>query len=262
MTSTTLPRSEIAGLSAINVGQGQPIVFLHGVGLRAEAWRAQIEAFCQTHNVIAPDMLGHGENPRPAASVTLQAYVQSILDLLEELPEPAIVVGHSMGAMIALELASQSPTKVRAVAALNAVFERSPEAAAAVQSRAAYLDGISVPDPSQTLTRWFDDVASPARAACETWLLGADPASYKTAYAAFARSDSPTRHSLRSITCPALFVTGALEPNSTPEMSLEMAALVAYGRALIVEGAAHMMPMTHPDKTNAALRELAHEVGT
>ncbi|MFD2856780.1 alpha/beta fold hydrolase [Seohaeicola zhoushanensis] len=56
---------------------------------------------------------------------------------------------------------------------------------------------------------------------------------------------------------PALFMTGEAEPNSTPAMSRAMAELAPQGQALVVPGAAHMLPMTHPDVVNAALLDLA-----
>ncbi|QJF50184.1 alpha/beta fold hydrolase [Roseobacter ponti] len=259
MTSTTLRRSEIAGLATTRTGTGRPVLLLHGVGLRAEAWQKQFDALAGCGQVIAPDMPGHGLSPCPTGEMALADYTAAMRGVLEELPGRALVIGHSMGAMIALSLASAAPEKVCGVAALNAVFERSPAAAKAVQARAADLDGKTVPDPAATLQRWFGDDLSPERSACRTWLQEVDPAGYKQAYTAFARADAPTRASLTAIKCPARFITGSLEPNSTPEMSRAMADLTPGGRAIIIKGAAHMMPLTHPEAVNAALRALAQE---
>jgi pimeloyl-ACP methyl ester carboxylesterase len=260
MISTTLPRSELAGLSAIVAGTGRPVLLLHGVGLRAEAWGAQIKALRDTYHVIAPDMPGHGQTPCNAQCKVLGDYVKAVLPLLRMLDEPALVVGHSMGAMIALELASSAPDCVRAVAALNAIFERSDGAKAAVQARAASLDGHTVPDPTPTLERWFGTGQSSQRSACDDWLRMADPLGYKQAYTAFAHADGPSRQALNRLACPALFATGALEPNSTPDMSRMMADLAPQGRALVVDGAAHMMPMTHPADVNSALSAFAQDI--
>lgn len=259
MTSTTLRRSEIAGLAITETGTGRPMLLLHGVGLRSEAWQHQFDALAGCGHVIAPDIPGHGLSPCPAGDMTLADYTAAIRRVLEELPGRALVIGHSMGAMIALSLASVVPEKVCAVAALNAVFERSAGAAQAVQARAAGLDGKTVPDPAATLQRWFGDDPSPERSACRRWLQEVDPAGYKKAYTAFALADAPTRASLAAIKSPARFITGALEPNSTPDMSRAMAGLTPCGQAIIVEGAAHMLPLTHPEVVNAALRELAQE---
>lgn len=260
MISTTLPRSERAGLSAIVVGEGRPVVLLHGVGLRAEAWGPQIDALRDNYQVIAPDMPGHGQTPPNPQFRVLDDYVRAVLHLLRTLDEPAVVVGHSMGAMIALELAKAAPDRVGAVAALNGVFERGAKAREAVQGRAAILDGKVLPDTKPTLERWFGAKLSPERAACEACLLSVDPLGYQRAYTAFAHADGPSRSTLEGMACPALFATGAREPNSTPEMSRKMAHHSPKGRALIVEGAAHMMPMTHAEVLNPALLDFVQEV--
>ena len=62
MTWTTLPRSNFAELQCIERGSGPSIVLIHGVGLRAEAWKAQITALSQRYRVQAVDMPGHGES--------------------------------------------------------------------------------------------------------------------------------------------------------------------------------------------------------
>ena len=260
MTSTILPRSEIANLSVVDQGTGPTLLFLHGVGLQADAWTAQLDACRGTHHVIAPDMPGHGHSPRPDGPMMLNDYVQSLSRVLHHISQPTVVIGHSMGAMIAVELAVRTPEMVRGVVALNGIFERSPAAADAVRSRADRLDGTTVPDPALTLTRWFGAAPSPDRTACETWLRTADPKGYKLAYTAFAHADGPSRSSLLTLACPALFATGTLEPNSTPEMSQAMASLAPQGRAMIIDGAAHMMPMTHAPIINAALLDFAKDI--
>lgn len=257
MTWTTRPRSEITGLAAITVGEGAPVLLLHGVGLRAEAWGAQLDGL--SARMVAPDMPGHGASPPPGVDMRMEDYVARAGDVLAALDGPAVVVGHSMGAMLALALGARWPNRVRAVAALNAVFERSDAAAQAVQARAAALDGQSIAAPSIPLQRWFGDVPSPERTACAEWLTEVDPGGYRSAYTAFAQSRIPDRASLQALTCPALFMTGSAERNSTPAMSHAMAALAPRGRAHIVEGANHMMPMTHAAQVNAALAQIITE---
>jgi pimeloyl-ACP methyl ester carboxylesterase len=159
-----------------------------------------------------------------------------------------------MGAMIALDLAARYPHLCLGVVALNAIFRRSAPAAAAVRARAAALTGDAPADPGPALRRWFgNDVSSAEAVACRRWLRDVDPAAYRAAYTVFAREDGPSSDALRALRCPARFVTGSEEPNSTPEMSRRMAALSPGGDALIVDGAAHMMPMTHADAVNRAL---------
>lgn len=254
MTWTTRPRSELAGVAAIVAGQGPDVVLIHGVGLRAEAFSAQITALSAQFRVTALDMPGHGGTPALRDPQDLLAYVAA---LAPALPDRCLVAGHSMGAMLALELSAQHPDKVAGVAALNAIYRRSPKAAQSVQARA---NDMKPPfDHVPTLIRWFGSGDSPERTACAGWLNAADPAGYTAAYRVFAHADGPSEAALRALACPALFMTGALEPNSTPAMSQQMAALAPQGRAEIVAGAAHMMPMTHPAPVNAALIALAQD---
>ncbi|MEY1554143.1 alpha/beta fold hydrolase [Yoonia sp. R2331] len=256
MTWTTRQRSDFAGLRAVVAGNGPVLLLLHGVGLRAEAWGAQIDALAGAFRVIAVDLPGHGESGGVVDDLARVAG-----ELAASLDAPALVAGHSMGAMIALEVASRHPGKLCGVAALNAIFERDPVASAAVQARAAALDGVSAVDPALTLQRWFGEADSAERRACEAWLRGVDPAAYRAAYSAFAQGDGPAPAALQGLDCPALFMTGAEEPNSTPAMSRAMAGLAPKGRAVIVPGAAHMMPMTHADAVTRALHALATATG-
>ena len=169
MIWTTRPRSERAGLAAIEAGAGAQIVLLHGVGLRSEAWNRQIDALAEAHQVTAFDMPGHGESAVRSEMSRVSDFADAVLAAIDG---PAMVVGHSMGAMIALNLAVRAPDRVRGVVALNAVFERSPEAARAVQARAAELDGVSVADPRGALARWFGTDDTPERAAMIAALAG------------------------------------------------------------------------------------------
>ena len=261
MTWTIRPRSSFGELAAIRAGAGAPALLLHGVGLRAEAWNPQIDALARHYAVIAPDTSGHGESaPLERAPVggapTLATYVDGVAAAIDR---PMLVVGHSMGALMALDLAVRFPEKVRAVAALNGIYRRTREAAAAVRDRAQALDGASVADPTPTLRRWFGDAPSAAASACRDWLTNVDPQGYKQAYSAFADADAPADAALVGLRIPALFLTGEAEPNSTPAMSRAMAALAPKGWSVIVPEAAHMTPMTHADAVNAALLALFEE---
>ncbi len=257
MTWTTRPRSEIGGLSVIVSGRGPLIVLIHGVGLRAEAWNRQIDALSVCHRVMAVDLPGHGSSPVPDRDMQLAGYSDAVARVLRE---PAMIVGHSMGAMIALDLATRRTDRVRGVVALNAIYRRSPEARAAVRARVRELDAAACGDPTSTLRRWFGDRETAERAACRRWLLKADPRGYAMAYRVFAQEDGPSDAGLASLACPALFITGSEEPNSTPGMSRQMAALAPRGRAGVVEGAAHMMPMTHAAAVNELMLGFAGEV--
>ncbi|WP_299690341.1 alpha/beta hydrolase [uncultured Tateyamaria sp.] len=251
MTWTTRPRSDASGLPAIRAGTGARVVLLHGVGLRAEAWGAQIDDLSRDYAVDAYDMPGHGTAARFNQPPHLRAYTDR---LAGGLTGCAVVVGHSMGAMIALDLAVRYPELVRGVVAMNAIYQRTPQAAEAVRRRAGELDGKTVADPAAPIARWFGGADTSEATACRTWLQEVDPAGYRDAYTVFARADGPDPADLRNLHVPALFLTGADDPNSTPAMSDAMARATPNAHADSVTGAAHMLPMTHAAHVNRRLR--------
>ncbi|MEM9714919.1 MAG: alpha/beta hydrolase [Pseudomonadota bacterium] len=253
MTWTTQLGSDASGdLASYSTGRGPALALLHGVGLRSEAW-APITPLLQDHFTIHVfDMPGHGNSPLNGAK-DFKDYADRLEAALQKIDGPIALAGHSMGAMLALELADRLPDRVMGVAALNAIFRRSSAAREAVQARAADLPEDKMADPSVTLERWFgSNPTGPkkeARDACYNWLTRINPLGYKRAYTVFAKGDGPTDQQLTSLEMPALFLTGAGDPNSTPQMSEAMATLAPKGTAKTIPDAAHMLPMTHPKLT-------------
>lgn len=257
MIWTTRPRSEgPGGLAYCVEGAGPALVLLHGVGLRAEAWNAVSQHLADRFRVYAVDLPGHGASEH-TAGLQLEGYSTRVRDFVQSLGCPAYIAGHSMGAMIALDAAPRMPDCIRGVAGLNAIYRRSPDAQAAVRARADLLSESSVSDPTATLARWFgttpDTRDAEAASACRAWLTQANPEGYAAAYRVFAQHDGPIDTQLHALQMPALFQTGAKDPNSTPSMSRAMAAKAPFGIAESVDHAAHMMPMTHPDAVAQAI---------
>jgi small GTP-binding protein len=180
------------------------------------------------------------------------------LTLLDELEiESAHIVGHSMGALIAIDYAlAQS---CQSVSALNAVFMRTPEQSTAVHNRSAELSagGVSV-NLEETLQRWFGapserEHVHAANLAREL-LLAVNPQGYAAAYEVFASSDSVHANRLGELKVPSLFFTADGDPNSTPAMSQAMADLAPNGSAKVLTGHRHMMTLTAPELVSESLR--------
>ncbi len=243
-----------AGLRGIMAGEGPPLVLIHGVGLTADSWGAQIEVLSRSFEIHALDLPGHGASEPLVTLPSLAILADHLCDALTPLGETVFVAGHSLGALVTMALAVRRPGLVGAMAALNAVHRRTPHARAAVMERASSLSSTHVADPAPTLKRWFgDNLETPEARACGDWLTSATPGAYKVAYQLFAKSDSPPDEELSGLQCPALFLTGSEEPNSTPDMSRAMAALVPDADLVIVPDAAHMAMMTHPVMVTEAL---------
>lgn len=259
MIWTTLPRSDLSSaLAGWRGGTGPELLLIHGVGMRADFWMNLIPLLEQHFSLTVIDLPGHGHSALMSdAHPELDQYTDVIAAFLSGCGSKPIIVGHSMGALIALDLAVRYADYVQAIAVLNGVYRRSVEAIAAIQSRVTELSSKSSPDTTKTLLRWFGEhpsaVERSAKEACYRWLAAANAVGYRQAYNAFANADAPDDSDLAHINCPALFMTGSLEPNSTPAMSQAMSDLVPDARCLIVENAKHMMSMTHGHDVSRAL---------
>ena len=235
------------------------VVLIHGVGMNRSVWAPQIDALAASYQVLVYDMLGHGESALPSATPTLAEYAAQLKALLDAMGiGRAHVVGHSMGALVALEFALAHPQRTLSVAALNAVYDRTPAQREAVMSRAASL-GETPPEAGvdATLSRWFGDPVpghlTQAAQAVRALLLSVDPLGYARTYRLFATSDDAHVGRLANLAVPALFLTGECDPNSSPAMSRAMAMAAPHGRAEILPNARHMMNLTDPARVNERL---------
>lgn len=92
-------------------GYGRTLVFLHGRGHAAPLWFSYLTAFAREFQVFAPDLPGFGHSSAPETALRtaedgLRFFVEPVEELLSALgPEPMTLVGHSLGGLVALELA-------------------------------------------------------------------------------------------------------------------------------------------------------------
>ncbi len=105
----------------VELGEGAPVIFVHGLGGCWQNWLENIPHFARSHRVIAPDLPGFGESPMPGWEVTMEAYGQLLNSFLEELETgPATLVGNSMGGFICAELTVKEPATVRKLVLVSA----------------------------------------------------------------------------------------------------------------------------------------------
>jgi pimeloyl-ACP methyl ester carboxylesterase len=88
-------------------------VLIHGAWHGAWCWKKVIPLIeKEGHKVVAPDLPGHGKDKRPIADITLQAYTDRVCQILDEQPDPVILVGHSMGGAVITQTAEYRPEKI------------------------------------------------------------------------------------------------------------------------------------------------------
>jgi len=239
---------------------GKPrLVFLHGVGLDASMWDGVVAELEDDFACLAQTLPGHGgRTAMPPDDIDGYAH-----DLARQLPDPAAgplgLVGFSMGAMVAAAFAEIHPHRVHRLVLMNAVHICDRAARDAVMARLAQSqrDGLGALADA-AVQRWFSKAFIEAQpdsvAAVRRVLLANDPAAYQRAYRLFAAADEITAHRLPKILCPVLAMTGGEDVNSTPEMSRSIAAAVADGTCLILEGLAHGASIEDPGRVAGALR--------
>jgi (E)-2-((N-methylformamido)methylene)succinate hydrolase len=252
-----LPRSKTpSGAAYLERGEGdETLVLIHGVGMRIEAWQPQIDRLANDFRVVAVDLPGHGLSDALEGAPELSRYVEWFRRFLDETEAGSVnVAGHSMGALIAGGIVATAPEKVRRVALLNGVHRRGVDARRAVEARAKEI-GSGAFDRVAPLARWFsqDDERTEAYELVRDLLQAVDPAGYAAAYAAFACGDALYADCWPEVECPALFLTGDGDLNSTAAMARDMAAAARRGRAVVIEGHRHMVSLTAPEAVNRAL---------
>ncbi|MDR4946147.1 alpha/beta fold hydrolase [Neobacillus cucumis] len=109
----------------LRFGEGEPLVFIHGLGEVKEGWANQFE-FADQYDLIIPDLRGHGEYQRPG-EISIKHFAEDIISLLKGLRiESAHICGLSMGGMVAQEIYRQAPEMCRSLM-LVSTFHYVPE---------------------------------------------------------------------------------------------------------------------------------------
>lgn len=93
-------------------GNGQPIVAVHGLGGAHLNWLPVAAGLTVDGQLLAPDLPGFGYTP-PRASYTVRSHSRAIIELLESLDEPAVLIGNSLGGLVTIQIASERPDLVK-----------------------------------------------------------------------------------------------------------------------------------------------------
>jgi pimeloyl-ACP methyl ester carboxylesterase len=101
-------------------GSGPPLVIVHGMVNSSKHWREVALKLAETHTVIVPDLLGHGDSAAVRGDYSIGAHAAVIRDLLSAIGvESATFVGHSLGGGIAMQFFYQFPSKVERLALVS-----------------------------------------------------------------------------------------------------------------------------------------------
>ena len=110
-----LSEVEIVGarVNYVEIGDGPPLLFVHGLSGCWQNWLENIPYFARSHRVIAVDLPGFGASPMPPWELTIPAYGRFLRDFCERLGvDRCSLVGNSMGGFVATEVAITDPERV------------------------------------------------------------------------------------------------------------------------------------------------------
>lgn len=254
----TLPELSRSGPIAYReAGAGPALLLMHGIGGSSKSWEEQYRAFADSHRVIGWDAPGFGGS-EPAPEQTADCWADQAMGLLDRLGvETAVLLGHSMGGIIAPRVASRHPDRIEklVLSGTRAGFV----GGFGWEERLREFDTLSPEERGRTRAA---GMAAPG-AAPEVLALLAGIAGEVTreafagGVAVLNRTDN--RDILQSLDLPALVLCGMQDGIAPPERGEEIASLLPDVRMTCFEGAGHAAYIETPGEYNARLAEFLTE---
>jgi len=249
-----------AAANYLRVGDSGPaLIFLHGIGGGKESWRRQIEHFgTHGYRAFAWDAPGYGGAPLPT-DYTWPVLALALRDFLDRMQLPrAIVVGHSMGGMLAQEFAARHPERLQALvlSGTSPAFGRADGAwqQEFVQKRLGPLDaGKTMADLAPGLVAGLIGEAPDAAGveAARACMSGVAPETYRRAVRNLLTFDR--RAALAEIAVPTLLLAGEKDTTAPAAVMQRMAEKIKGASFHCLPGAGHLANFEQPDAYNAAI---------
>ena len=244
-------------IDALECGSGPALVLLHGIGSRAFSWRAQLDAWSAAHRVIAWDAPGYGRSDLLATSAPgVDAYVDALSGLLADRGvDRFVLVGHSLGALVAAAFAATHPQRVEALVLASVASgygalppdERERAERTRAQDRIALgPEGFSHKRSAVVLSRQaspeaLERVREAMASIAEQAYLAALHMLYATDIFTFTAR----------IAAPTLVVCGTADEATPIARNRQVAEAIAGARFASIEGAGHVTYVECPAEFNA-----------
>ena len=235
------------------------VVFLHGAGMDHSVFALQSRWFAHHGwRVLAVDLPGHGGSEGPFLT-DIASLAEWTAELVTRQDGKAALVGHSMGALIALATAARFPERVSAIGLIG-VGEKMPVhpdlLAAAKAGDHDAVDMVSIWGLGGAATRGGSP--SPGQ-----WMLGgasrllerAPPGALHAGLAACIGYSGAGADAAK-VACPAVFVLGERDMMTPVKSGVAHAARISAARVTVVPGAGHMLPIERPSETLRALQSI------
>jgi len=263
-------------MNVADIGEGPPLLFVHGLSGCWQNWLENIPYFARDHRVIAVDLPGFGESQMPVGELSMTGYARALDGLLDELGIDAVrLVGNSMGGFVGAELALTVPARVERLVLVSAAglsldrFRSQRHSGArhrAEKAAFAYLGWLA--SKAETFTR---------RTRTREWLLlivAAHPSRLPPALvyelvkgsgkpgfmpALDAMLHYPLRDRLAEIACPTLIVWGDKDRLVPVRDADEFERLIDDSRKVIYQDTGHTPMFERPARFNADVHAFLQE---
>ena len=247
----------------LDEGAGRAVVLLHGGFLDHHMWDDQVPALAADHRVIAPDARGHGRSANAAAPFRPADDVAALLRHLDA--GPAVLVGVSMGAGVAVDTALEHPGMVRGLVVTGAgTSEPYFTDPWTVETLAAWTAAMAAGDLDASVERFVRLGTGPYRAPgdVDAGVMARQRGMARATMAKHAAGEpdpitpvTGTWERAAGITVPVLAVHGALDSPDHIGMAERLAGSVPDGRTVTIDGTAHYPNMERPGAYNAVVRD-------
>lgn len=246
-------------IPAQGAGQKLPLVFLHGIGGRASGWGPIQQACAHAgHGSLAWDMPGYGDSPL-IAPYDFDGLADALAALMDAqgLPQ-AVLVGHSLGGMVALQMWARHPQRVAGLvlAASSPAFGHGSgdfQQAFIAQRLAPLEAGRSMADVAEGLipTMVAPGFDGPGLAQAKACMGSITPAAYKAALGALVQFEQ--RAALPTIKVPTLCIAAEHDRTAAPTVVQRMADKIPNAQYQCLNGVGHLLTFEQPDRFADAL---------
>lgn len=242
-----------------DVGNGEPIVLLHGYPFNRSLWREQVEVLKETHRVITPDLRGLGESPL-TETATMDEMANDVAALLDSLGiEKAVIGGLSMGGYVTLAFTRLFPHRVKGLMLADTRPQSDTEEGKQNREHQAQLalskgmGAIAEEMLPKLLAPTTITERSEIVSCVSEMIVTTNPQGAANAQRGMARRLDHTEM-LSSINIPALIIVGSEDVLTPLSDSEKMHEAIKDSLLIIIEGAGHCSNLENPEMFNAALR--------
>lgn len=252
-------------ISYVELGEGPPVMFVHGLGGSWRNWLENIPRFAENHRVIALDLPGFGLSPAPPEPVTMAGYGNLLVRFADTLglPPDTPLIGHSMGGFIATEAVIEAPERFRSLVLVSAAGVTFASMRESRKSVIGMLIRVMLPIANRRMERtlgrkrlrtasYAGVIAHPDLIRREMlWELGSYAVnSPSLVEAAYALAGYDTRERLAEIRIPTLIVWGEQDRLVPAGAAYEYERRIPGSRLTMIHDCGHMVQLERPDRFN------------